>query len=141
MLNINTRYGCMNNIPDTNWTELEPFWPTIATSMIEVMYENKFRPYPATESAPDGVVSSPYYWQKYKKRLPFSQAIRFLELLKLKQEFVNVVKIFNKGYVDWIKDENISILGSKVYGFYYTLSPALSIYEDNEGIWIRIAFA
>jgi hypothetical protein len=54
----------MNNVPDTKWTELKPFWSTISICMIEVIYENKFRPYMATDSSPDGIVSAPYYWLK-----------------------------------------------------------------------------
>ena len=138
---INTIYGKINNVPDTNWIELKPFWPTIAKNMIEVIHENTFRPYMATESSPDGIVSAPYYWLKYKENIPFSEAVKFLNLLKSRKDFTNVIRIFNKGYDDWIKIENLYLLGSRVYSFYYTLSPALSTFNDSNGIWLKVIFS
>lgn len=144
MIEIITNYGRVPNVPMIKWKEFQPYWEPVARTIIEIIAEHKFRPYPATQQRPDGIVTSSGYWSYYPgKSFRFHQAKRFVELLCMKNDFRDAIRKFNAGSnVDWLKlkPENRRLLGSRVYGFYYTLKPVFAQTKDKKGIWLRIKF-
>ena len=116
------------------WKEFEPYWERVARSMIEVIYENKFTHDLANYENIDGIVATHRYWDNYDNFFPFREAIRFINLLKEKEEFYNAIDSFNRKIgVNWLKLENLPDLGNRIYGFYYILKPILSKTIDQHG--------
>lgn len=124
-LRVTTRYGIIENVPLIHWNEFQPYWPSVVQAMAEVITENKFPPYAGSKYHPDGIVISTKYWSSYGNEFFFySNALKFLQLLKMKKEFTEPIRAFNRPYgIDWLDDRSIPSLGSRVYGFYSTLYP------------------
>jgi hypothetical protein len=141
-ISVDTAYGIISDVPQIGWQEYRPFWIPTVKSMAEVIIENKFHPYPASDSRPDGIVASGQYWESYRRFNNTSiiyEAKRFVELLKQKKDFSKSIKNFNKGSgVDWLSPKSIHLLGSRIYGFYYTLKPILIEVKEMDGTWLRV---
>ncbi len=145
-MDLQTKYGLIRNVPILKWSALLQFWPTIVISITEVITENKFKPYPASYSYPDGIVLSSNYWDKWtpkQKEFPFLQSIKFLELLKEKSEFRVAIKSFNNNnndYKKWLDPSNLDILGNRLYGFYFVLKP-IFIKPQKKSNWLRVKYS
>jgi len=130
-LDIQTKYRLIENVPIIKWPALLQYWPTIVTAIAEVITENKFKPYTASYTHPDGTFLSSNYWKDWKNKkeeFPFSQAVKFLELLKQKEGFRVAITQFNNNdssYMKWLNPDNLDILGNRLYGFYDVLRPIL----------------
>ncbi|MEM3161236.1 MAG: hypothetical protein QXJ74_10690 [Nitrososphaera sp.] len=139
---VDTTYGRITNVPAIEWQAILPYWELIVKSIAEVVTENKFLPYPASYSRPGGIVASAQYWESYKRFNDVSivyEAKRFIDLLKTKKDFYNSIRFFNRGSkVDWLNDDNIHLLGGRLYGFYYTLKPIFIEVKEGDDIWLRV---
>ncbi len=144
-IQINTKYGTVRNVPVIKWIEFQPYWEPVVRAIVEVIVENKFRPYSATIKRPDGFVASSKYWETYgyrHKKLTLDQPKKFIELLMTKEGFRTAITEFNsKSGVDWLNPKNLHLLGGRVYGFYYTLRPIFSELRDKDGLWLTVNFA
>ena len=140
---LKTKYGIIYNLPTIKWKELLPYWEPIARAMVEVITENKFRPYTASWDRQDGIVATHQYWETWsKQKFRFHEAERFVELLKAKKEFSNAISNFNKcSGVDWLDAKSMPLLGNRLYGFYYVLCPIFSTYRDKDGLWLKVNFS
>jgi hypothetical protein len=125
-----TKHGKVENVPLIRWVALQPYWSLIVGAIIEVVTENKFRPYPASQFRPDGIVASSQYWDSYnwnpyeEKEFIFLNALKFIDLLKSKEEFITAIRSFNANTAirsttatgtDWLDSKNVPVLGGWVY--------------------------
>jgi len=140
-INVSTKFGIVKNVPLPNWTEIIPYWPRISKAFFEVLIENDFNAYTATIKRPTGFVADLKYWEiseKGPKKLHLKEASVFIRKIKEKTDFVEAIKEFNaKGKVDWLRDDNIHLLGGYIYSFYYTLKPVLRTTKKSGKIIIK----
>jgi len=134
-ISVATKFGKIEKVPLTKWRELTPYWPKITKAFFEVLMENDFSPYTATIERPEGFVADRHYWERSMKNpeeTPLGEAKRFVSKLIGHPDFAEAIKAFNASKkVNWLKEENVHILGGYVYSFYYTLKPVLKIVEKN----------
>lgn len=142
MVTIKTKYGNIENVPLIRWIQFQPYWTETVRAFTDIVTENRFRPYPATTSKPDGIVASTEFWNLYgSKNFIFTEALKFVELLKSNESFQVSISLFNRtSETDWLDPRNIPLLGGRVYGFYYTLRPILHRTRDKDGYWIKIKY-
>ena len=86
------------NIPETSWLALRPFWPRIGNGIVKVFFEGNFRPYPVTKARPDGFFASEWYWKQASvspSKYPLTEARKFIEMLGIRQDFLDAIREFN----------------------------------------------
>jgi hypothetical protein len=95
------------NVPETSWDALQPFWPSIARAVIEVLFEGGFKPYSVRKNRKDGFYASEWYWKQSlenPEKYPLDEAKRFIEMLLEKEYFTESVREFNKSRnTDWLQ--------------------------------------
>lgn len=115
VIKIVTKYGGFNDVPNTTWSELEPYWPDMIASIIEVLHENEFNISEVRKDNPTGFVASTPYWKLHAakpKRYPLNEVKRFISCLKQKPRFVQAITSFNLGHnTNWLSEEKNSTLG------------------------------
>jgi hypothetical protein len=122
------------NVPRTTWTELEPFWPDIAKSILEVHLSGHFDPRHFTKENPEGFYAGEYYWRKSEtesRTYRLAEAKRFIELLLKNELFVRTVRQFNQGRTDWLAQGNSPRLRQFVYSCCHQLEPFLLILAEK----------
>ena len=146
-MQIVTRYGTVNDVPMITWKEFEPYWESVVRAMIEVIHENRFRLYSASYNNIDGIVATYKYWNTFEieEEFEFQEALRFIKLLKEKEEFTNAIKLFNRNNktynINWLASESLPLLGNRIYGFYHILKPFFSrIIDENDEEWLAVNF-
>ncbi len=81
-IEITAKYGHVRNVPMIKWEPFQPYWERVVRAMIEVIVENKFRPYTATMKRPDGIVASSAYWKIHRyspKKFRFYKARKIVK--------------------------------------------------------------
>lgn len=96
------------NVPNTSWKALEPYWPPIATAILEVVLNGEFQPRHVTLKKDDGFYAAEPYWERHESdsvNYPLTEAKRFLSMIGKKKSFVRAVKEFNRAKNrDWISE-------------------------------------
>jgi hypothetical protein len=109
----------VNNVPETSWEALTPYWPPIAKAIIEVYLEGRFKPYSVSKDRKDGFYAGEWYWKRslrYPDKYPLKETKRFLKMLSKKKCFLESVKEFNRlRQTDWTSKENIKQLRQFIY--------------------------
>ena len=124
----------ISDIPETSWKALEPYWPSIAKSVIEVFLEGNFKPYGVRKNKKDGFYAAEWYWNQSSHNpegYPLKEAKRFLLMLSNKKEFLRSIREFNKKRkVDWTSKENIKQLRHFVYKICFFLEEFLKSLDE-----------
>ena len=107
---VNGKPRLAKNVPDTTWKSLEPYWPALATAILEVTLNNDFLPRHVTQEYEDGFYATEPYWERHERnprQYPLTEAKRFVSLIKKKESFVSALREFNKPKnLDWLSDRD-----------------------------------
>lgn len=113
-IKVQTKYGLIEGIPNTKWSDLKPYWPDIIASIIEVVLENDFEISDVRKTNPNGFIASNFYWRAHRKnpdKYPLIGAKKFISAIKNKKRFIKAINEFNKKKrTNWLLEENISTL-------------------------------
>jgi hypothetical protein len=136
-INVNTKYGIINNVPVQEWSELEPFWADIVGSIIESVIENDFTIQDFRTKSQKGFIASDHYWKKYKKNFintPLKEAYLFIESLKNKDRFIQAIKKFNDlKQTDWFNEKELLVLARFIRSSCLPILPFLISLKRKRG--------
>lgn len=134
-INLGEEKIVIEDVPDTNWEALKPFWPSIVKAIIEVFLKGNFNPYHVTKERKNGFIASNWYWNQSVenfKNYPLKEAKRFIFMLRENDDFVETIKEFNKfKNVDWTLKKNFKQLGQFLYKNCYNLEELLALLKDK----------
>ena len=91
----------IEDVPETTWEALKPFWPPLVRAILEVFLEGNFKPYSVRKNRKDGFYAADWYWDRSPidpKNYPLKEAKRFIRMLRKNENFINAIKEFNKAY-------------------------------------------
>lgn len=63
-IEIAGKKSIVENVPETSWEALKPYWPSIVKGVIEVFLEGSFKPYSVRKDRKDGFYAGEWYWNR-----------------------------------------------------------------------------